>query len=87
MHAKKATFTKFFLLLVRRKGIKTIQCTVYMNPKQPLLIHLINAARACTPLAWKQESPPTIQMWLSKVVETHRMDDFTVTLYQRVGKF
>ena len=45
-----------------------------------LLRHLIIAARACIPVLWKQEIPPSRAQWLAKVAEIQQMESLTMTL-------
>lgn len=49
----------------------------YKNSK---LIPLVNAAKACIPTLWKQESPPTHSLWLSKVADIYSMESITAAL-------
>lgn len=47
--------------------------------RNSILCHLVNAAKACIPLRWKQTQPPTVSMWLRKVEEVNRMEDLVWT--------
>lgn len=63
--------TAFFLLL-----LSTILTKSY---KKSLVCHLLNAAKACIPLFWKQQAPPTIATCLRKVEEIKKMEDLVLT--------
>lgn len=47
--------------------------------RRSILPHLLNAARCCIPRLWKSSSPPSIQMWLSRVAVIARMEDLIHT--------
>lgn len=45
--------------------------------KKSLLIHLLNAAKACIPAFWKQVDPPTVGHWLGRIREIQLMESMT----------
>lgn len=55
--------------------------------KASLTIHLLNAARACIPLCWRSENPPSKSLWFTKVNELRDMEDLTATLHNREETF
>lgn len=55
--------------------------------KASLTIQLLNAAKACIPLCWRSESPPTKTQWYAKVNKIRNMEDLTATLYGREEAF
>ena len=55
--------------------------------KKSLLRHLLNAAKACIPLYWKQQCPPTIGCWLRKVEEMKNIEDLILTAQHNHEKF
>lgn len=55
--------------------------------KASLTIQLLNAAKACIPLFWRSETPPTKIQWYAKVNELRDMEDLTATLYGREEAF
>lgn len=65
----------FFLL-----HASAIPAKVY---KKSILRHLLNAAKSCIPLIWKQAQPPTVGLWLRKVKELNWMLDLVLTTRQK----
>lgn len=61
----------FFLLHLSSVPIKTY--------KKSLVRHLLNAAKGCIPIFWKQTLPPPIKLWLHRVEEIRRMEDLVLT--------
>lgn len=55
--------------------------------KKSLVRHLLNVAKACIPLFWKQQSPPTSAHWLRKVEEVKKMEDLILTAQHRRETF
>lgn len=47
--------------------------------RKSILPLLITAAKACIPLFWKQTQPPSIAVWLKKVVDINPMEDLVAT--------
>lgn len=47
--------------------------------KKSIIRHLLNAAKSCIPLLWKKTLPPTVGMWLRRVVEIRRLEDLVLT--------
>lgn len=44
--------------------------------KRSFTIHLLNAVKACILLTWKQIIPPSMGVWLQKIQEICRVEDF-----------
>lgn len=51
--------------------------------RKSLLKHLLNAARACIPSVWKQQSPPVVSQWFARVCDIQRMEGLTAALGDR----
>lgn len=51
------------------------------NCEQSILPHLFNAAKSCIPHLWKQNQPPLIAMWLTKVEDINRMEGMEDLIY------
>lgn len=47
----------------------------------------MNAAKACIPAIWKQESPPSISLWLKKVADIYAMEKGIAITQGKVEKF
>lgn len=47
--------------------------------KKSIIGHLLNAAKACIPLLWKQSTPPSVALWLNKVEAINKMEDLVLT--------
>lgn len=65
----------FFLL-----HMSTISVRIY---KKSILCHLMNTAKSCIPLFWKQQCPLTAATWLRKVEDVNRMEDLIMTAQDR----
>lgn len=48
-----------------------------------MIRHLLDAAKACIPLLWKSQHPPTIAMWLKKVEDINQMEDLVLSSQDR----
>lgn len=48
--------------------------------RKSLLKHLLNAARACIPSMWKQQSIPTMTQWFSRVSDIQQMESLTAAI-------
>lgn len=57
----------FFFLL----HVSDIPANLY---KQSIVRHLLNAAKACIPLCWKQQTPPMVTQWLRRVEDISKME-------------
>lgn len=55
--------------------------------KNSMLVHLLNAAKACIPALWKQETPPMISLWITKITDIYDMENITATLQGNEEKF
>lgn len=64
--------TPEFFLLHHHK----IPTKVYRKSIIPLLL---KAAKSCIPLLWKQTQPPSVAMWLKKILEIRAMEDLVAT--------
>lgn len=51
--------------------------------RKSLLKHLLSAARACVPGAWRQQSPPAVSQWFARVCDIQRMEQLTAALGER----
>lgn len=51
--------------------------------KKSVIRHLLDAAKACTPLFWKSPHTPTIAFWLKKVEDINQMEDLILTSQNR----
>lgn len=69
----------FFLLHISSIPLKTY--------KKSILRHLINAAKACIPMLWKQQTQPTTSMWLQKVEDINKMEDLILTAQNRQASY
>lgn len=67
----------FFLLQDTKIPVKSY--------KKSILCHLLNAARACIPLTWKQAQTPTVGLWLKRVEQLNLMEDLVWTSRQKRG--
>lgn len=47
--------------------------------KKSIIRHLLNTAKACIPLLWKQQHPPTISTWLEKIEDINKTEDLILT--------
>lgn len=48
--------------------------------KQSLTIHLVNAARVCIHMLWRQTQPPTSVLWYAKINDILHMEELNTTL-------
>lgn len=48
-----------------------------IKSKASLTIQLLNAAKACIPLCWRSENPPSKSLWFSKVNELREMENLS----------
>lgn len=55
--------------------------------RNSMIIHLLNAAKACVPALWKQESPPLISLWLKKIADIHAMEKGITIMQGKEEKF
>lgn len=44
--------------------------------RRSLMLHLINAAKQCIPLYWRNTNPPKISNWLKRIEKIAEMEDF-----------
>lgn len=72
---------------MRRSSSCTSQQSRLKDIKNSLIRHLLNAAKACIPLHWKQQCPPTIAEWLRKVEELNKMEDLILTAQHKREKY
>lgn len=68
----------FFLLHATSSPIRTY--------KKSVVRHLLNAAKSCNPALWKQNTPPTVAMWLCIVEEIKKMEDLVLTAQHKQEK-
>lgn len=54
--------------------------------KKSILRHL-TTAKSCIPVLWKQQSPPSISMWLQKVENINKMEDLIMTAQNRQAAY
>lgn len=48
-----------------------------------LIVHMLNAARACIPNLWKSTTTPFLKQWFSRIDEIRIMENMTVSIYGR----
>lgn len=79
---KKQILTWMMIPLLYLLHLKHFSKSKYKNS-----LHLINVARDCFPLRWKQTYPLTLVLWCSKVQELCSMVKFTSLLQIQEEKY
>lgn len=69
----------FFLL-----HVSTMSAKLY---KTSIVHHLLNAAKACIPLYWKSQTPPTIANWIQRVEDISRLEDLVLSARHQQEKY
>lgn len=52
-----------------------------------IIHHMLNAAKACIPLNWKNPLPPTISGWLCTVEDINKMEALILTVQNKQEKY
>lgn len=52
-----------------------------------MMVHRLNVAKAYVPALWKQESPPSISLWLTKTADIHAIEKVITTLQGKEETF
>lgn len=55
--------------------------------KKSIIRHLLNAAKSCIPLLWKQQYPPTTAKLLKRVEDINRMEDLILTAQKKHERY
>lgn len=51
-----------------------------------MVAYLLKVTKTCIVALWKQESPPSISLWLIKIADIHAMENITATIQGKEEK-